>query len=102
MSLTTKGFETFPSPGSPAPCRCGSAIALAVLLNDSHVLPDRGVRRREHLLFDVPVVGLATIPVLKETNTTVLAIEAGRTLMLDKQPMLEAANAAGIAIIGHE
>jgi len=53
-------------------------------------------------MFDVPVVGLATIPVLKETNTTVLAIEAGRTLMLDKQPMLEAANAAGVAIIGHE
>ncbi len=59
-------------------------------------------RRREHLLFDVPVVGLDTIPVMQETGTTVLAVEAGRTLMLDKEEMLEAANAAGIAIVGQD
>ena len=59
-------------------------------------------RRREHLLFDVPVVGLDTIPVMRETGTTVLAVEAGRTLMLDKEEMLEAANAAGIAIVGQD
>jgi DUF1009 family protein len=59
-------------------------------------------RRREHLLFDVPVVGLDTIPVMQETGTTVLDVEAGRTLMLDKQRMLDAANAAGIAIVGHD
>jgi DUF1009 family protein len=29
-------------------------------------------------------------------------VEAGRTLMLDKEKMLEAADAAGIAIVGHE
>ena len=57
-------------------------------------------RRREHLLFDVPVVGLSTIPVMRETGTTVLAVEAGRTLMLDKEEMLKAANEAGIAIVG--
>jgi DUF1009 family protein len=37
-----------------------------------------------------------------ETGTTVLAVEAGRTLMLDKQKRLDAANAAGIAIVGHD
>src|SRR6516165_6045060 len=52
-------------------------------------------RRREHLLFDVPVVGLDTIPVMRETGTTALAIEAGRTLMLDKEQMVAAANLAG-------
>ena len=57
-------------------------------------------RRREHLLFDVPVVGLETIPVLRETGTTALAVETGRTLMLDREKMLEAANQAGIAIAG--
>ena len=59
-------------------------------------------RRREHLLFDVPVVGLSTIPVMKETGTTVLAVEAGRTLMLDKAVMIQTADEAGIAIIGLE
>jgi len=59
-------------------------------------------RRREHLLFDVPVVGLGTIPVMKETGTTVLAVEAGRTLMLDKAETIQAADEAGIAIVGLE
>jgi DUF1009 family protein len=57
-------------------------------------------RRRAHLLFDVPVAGLATIPVMQETNTTVLAVDAGRTLLLDRDRMIEAANAANLAIVG--
>jgi UDP-2,3-diacylglucosamine hydrolase len=60
----------------------------------------KAARRREHLLFDVPVVGLDTIPIMRETGTTALAIEAGRTLMLDKERMIEAANEADIAIVG--
>jgi DUF1009 family protein len=58
-------------------------------------------RRREHLLFDVPVVGLDTIPVMLETGTTALAVDAGRTLLLDREEMLRAAEAAGIAIAGY-
>ena len=57
-------------------------------------------RRRKHLLFDVPVAGLDTVRVMQETNTTVLAVDAGRTLFLDKEEMLAHADAAGIAIIG--
>jgi len=59
-------------------------------------------RRREHLLFDVPVAGLSTIPVMRETGTTVLAVEAGRTLLLDKERMIEAAGEADISIVGVE
>jgi DUF1009 family protein len=58
-------------------------------------------RRRKHLLFDVPVVGAGTIPVMIETGTTALAVDAGRTLMLDREEMLKAADAAGIAIVGY-
>jgi DUF1009 family protein len=54
----------------------------------------------EHLLFDVPVVGLSTIPVMRETGTTVLAVEAGRTLMLDREEMLKQADSANLAIVG--
>jgi len=74
----------------------------AGLVNGRRMALVKVARRREHLLFDVPVVGLATIPVMKETGTTVLAVEAGRTLMLDKEEMLAAADAAGIAVVGHE
>ena len=72
----------------------------ASLVNGRRLSLVKVARRREHLLFDVPVVGLSTIPVMRETGTTVLAIESGRTLMLDREQMLEAANEAGISIVG--
>jgi DUF1009 family protein len=58
-------------------------------------------RRRRHLLFDVPVAGLDTVPVMIETGTTALAVDAGRTLLLDREEMLRRAEAAGIAVIGY-
>jgi UDP-2,3-diacylglucosamine hydrolase len=72
----------------------------AGLVNGRRLTLVKVARRREHLLFDVPVVGLDTISVMRETGATALAVEAGRTLMLDKAQMLEAANQAGIAIVG--
>jgi DUF1009 family protein len=57
-------------------------------------------RRRKHLLFDVPVAGLDTVRVMKETNTTAIAVDAGRTLFLDKEELLSRADDAGIAIVG--
>lgn len=57
---------------------------------------------RAHLLFDVPVAGLHTIDAMIETGTTALAVDAGRTLLLDRDAMLQKANEAGIAIAGYE
>jgi len=72
----------------------------AGLVNGRRLSLVKVARRREHLLFDVPVVGLGTIPVMRETGTTVLAVEAGRTLMLDREEMLEQACQADISIVG--
>jgi DUF1009 family protein len=56
---------------------------------------------RAHLLFDVPVAGLATIDTMIETKTTALAVDAGLTLLLDKEEMIRRANAADLTIIGY-
>src|SRR5258707_4657447 len=53
----------------------------------------KGSRRRRHMLYDVPVVGPQTITVMRETNTTALSIDAGRTLLLDRAEMLRQADA---------
>jgi len=74
----------------------------AGMVNGRRMALVKVARRREHLLFDVPVVGLATIPVMEETGTTVLSVEAGTTLMLDKDEMIAAADRAGIAVVGGE
>jgi UDP-2,3-diacylglucosamine hydrolase len=58
-------------------------------------------RGRRHLLFDVPVAGLDTIGVMKETGTTLLAIDAGRTLLLDREAMVARADQFGISIVGY-
>jgi DUF1009 family protein len=57
-------------------------------------------RRRKHLQFDVPVVGPDTIQVMRESNATVLAVDAGRTLLLDTTKFLERASEAGISVVG--
>jgi DUF1009 family protein len=56
---------------------------------------------RAHFLFDVPVVGLTTVQTMIETQTTALAVDAGRTLLLDKDEMLQRANDAGLTVIGY-
>ena len=57
--------------------------------------------RRKHLLFDVPVAGLDTIAVMGETGTTAMAVDAGRTLLLDREKMLAQADKAGITVVGY-
>jgi len=53
---------------------------------------------RQDMRFDVPVVGLRTIEVMKRSNATALAIDAGRTLLFEREAMIRAADEAGIAI----
>jgi UDP-2,3-diacylglucosamine hydrolase len=65
------------------------------------VLVKVGTRRR-HLLFDVPVVGTGTIEVMSETRASALAMDAGRTLLLDRAKMIQMADEAKISMIGYE
>ena len=50
--------------------------------------------------FDVPSVGLQTIERMKASRATCLAVEADRTIILDKPQTLAAADRAGIAVVG--
>jgi DUF1009 family protein len=53
----------------------------------------------QDMRFDVPVIGIATIAVATEANLRVIAIEAGRTLFLEKEKVVEAANRSNISIV---
>lgn len=72
----------------------------AGLVNGSPLRLVKVSRRRKHLLFDVPVAGPATVEVMRETGATALGVDAGRTLLLDREEMLAAADATGICIVG--
>lgn len=55
---------------------------------------------RQDMRFDVPVVGVATINAMVAAGADGLTIDAGKTLVLDGDAFVDAANAAGIVVIG--
>jgi DUF1009 family protein len=55
---------------------------------------------QQDLRFDLPAVGPRTIEVMASVKASVLAIEAGRTILLDREIMLDKARFARIAIVG--
>lgn len=54
----------------------------------------------QDLRFDVPVVGLDTVEVMVATGARVLAVEAGITVLFDREHMVRRADASGIAVVG--
>jgi DUF1009 family protein len=56
----------------------------------------------QDMRFDVPVVGLPTVEQMKLFRATALAVDAHRTLLFDRARLIEAAEAAGIAIEAFE
>lgn len=64
----------------------------AVLVKSSR--PDQDMR------FDVPCVGEQTVRTCHEAGIPVIAVEAGKTLLIDKEGMLKAADELGVSIVG--
>jgi len=54
---------------------------------------------QQDLRFDLPATGLKTVDTLLEVKAACLAIEAGKTIMLQKDDVLARADQAGIAIV---
>jgi DUF1009 family protein len=56
----------------------------------------------QDMRFDVPAVGVKTIKTMISVGASVLAVEAGKTVVFDKEEMVALANQKGISIIGME
>jgi len=55
---------------------------------------------KQDMRFDVPIVGLATIQAMRVAGAKVLSIDAGKTLIFDREAFFASANEAGIAVVG--
>lgn len=53
----------------------------------------------QDMRFDVPVIGMATIETMIRANASCLSVEAGRTLLFDREALLDRARQAGIAMV---
>jgi len=54
----------------------------------------------QDMRFDVPTVGLETLKAIKLSGASVLALESGKVLMLEKEDMIKEADKMGICITG--
>jgi len=54
---------------------------------------------QQDMRFDVPTIGLGTLQTMVEAGATTLAIEAGKTILLDEAAVLDFANRHGLAIV---
>jgi DUF1009 family protein len=55
---------------------------------------------RQDLRFDIPVLGLDTLKVCAEAGVSALAVEAGASIIFDKDDFLSGADAQGLAVLG--
>jgi UDP-2,3-diacylglucosamine hydrolase len=77
-----------------------AAIIRAGLLAGKGAVIVKTAKPNQDLRFDVPVVGYETLQSAQRARAGVLAVEAGKVLMLQKEDMIEYANRAGICITG--
>jgi len=62
----------------------------------------KGADATQDRRFDVPTVGESTIEKLKATGCRCLALHADQVILIERQKVLDAADAAGIAVVGVE
>lgn len=56
----------------------------------------------QDMRFDVPIVGLATIQVMRRAGAAVLSMDAGKTLIFDRDAFFASADESGIVVMGRE
>ena len=62
----------------------------------------KAAREGHDMRFDIPVVGLKTLKVMKRAGATALGFQAGRLILLDREEVVAFANRHGMAIVGLE
>jgi DUF1009 family protein len=89
--LAVEGFE-----GTNEAIKRGGALARegAIMIKVSK--PNQDMR------FDVPVIGVETIRVAGEAKIRVIALEAGKTLLLERDAIVDLAQRTGISVVARE
>ena len=77
-----------------------AVIARAGQLAGAGVRIVKVAKPNQDMRFDVPVVGVSTITAMRAAGADVLSVDARKTLMIDGDAIIRAADAAGICIVG--
>src|SRR6185503_8096533 len=77
-----------------------AVIARAGQLAGGGVRIVKVAKPNQDMRFDVPVVGVSTIEAMKAAGADLLSVDAGKTLMIDGEAIIRAADDAGIVMVG--
>lgn len=79
--------------GTDATIRRGGA------LGSGHAAVIKICKPQQDTRFDIPAIGTETIRTMADAGARVLAVEAGKAVVFDREEMIRLADAAGIAIV---
>jgi DUF1009 family protein len=86
--LAVEGFE-----GTNETIKRGGA------LGGKNAIMVKVAKPNQDMRFDVPVIGVETVGIAAEAHFRVIAVETGRTLLLEKEALLELATRSNISIV---
>ena len=79
-----------------------AVIARAGMLAGAGTRVIKVAKPSQDMRFDVPVVGVATVSAMRAAGADALSIDAGKTLVLDGEAFIRAADDAGLVVVGRE
>ena len=77
-----------------------AAIKRGGRLGGSGSIVFKAARVGHDMRFDIPVVGLKTLKVMRAAGATALVFQAGRLVLLDREDVISYADAHGMAVVG--
>jgi hypothetical protein len=90
--------EDDPNPASPLQ-RSDKDLSPGTPTLARHLTVVKVAKPNQDMRFDVPVIGTRTVDAMIQASATCLSVEAGRTLLFEREALLSRANQAGIAIV---
>jgi len=89
----------------------GTIVAVEALEGTNEAIKRGGTLAREgavivkvskpnqDMRFDVPVIGVETVRIAAESRVRVIAVEAGRTLLLERDAVIALANGSNMSVV---
>ena len=89
----------------------GTIVAVEALEGTNETIKRGGTLAREgavvvkvskpnqDMRFDVPVIGIKTVRVAAESGVRVVAVEAGKTLLLEREAVIALANGSNMSVV---
>lgn len=75
------------------------AVRRAGKLGGAGIVVAKAAKPGHDMRFDIPVVGIHTIALLRKVRAAALAVEANRTILLERDKVVERADSAGLALV---